>query len=310
MVAVRLAQDHAVVGVRPVVIASLALLPFWFPSSLAMLFGNLDMIFPALFGAILLIAVARPTRGRVIVAGIALALATVTKLHPAVLGIWLLARAVPRVALWTVGGRGPGSAADEGWRPAIHARRRRGRCDRARHPRMQSPRRRSAAVARLRDRGSSEPPSTCWIRATWAPRPRLRWRWAIASRAPAAPAAVIGVAIIVTVLAALFVEDPLESLLWATVASLVVLPVTWYHHFAVLIPFGVVCVSRVSGRADAERRRLVIAMFAGTMVLAALVFATVATWVLVPVAVVLVRLSRGTGVSAAQAVRVSVAGTG
>lgn len=78
---------------RQVFLVALALLPFWFPFTLAVLFGNFDALFVALFGLVLLAALpAAPSRRFVLGAGAALALASVTKLHPAVLGVWLLAR--------------------------------------------------------------------------------------------------------------------------------------------------------------------------------------------------------------------------
>ncbi len=76
-------------------VTSLAVLPFWFPFAVAMLFGNLDTLFLALYGLVLLAVLERtPSRGTVLWAGLALAVASVTKLHPAVLGVWLLARGV------------------------------------------------------------------------------------------------------------------------------------------------------------------------------------------------------------------------
>ena len=60
-----------------------------------MLFGNFDLLFVAFYGLVLLAVVpAAPSRRWVVGAGIAVAVATLTKLHPAVLGVWLLARGV------------------------------------------------------------------------------------------------------------------------------------------------------------------------------------------------------------------------
>jgi hypothetical protein len=40
------------------------------------------------------------------------------------------------------------------------------------------------------------------------------------------------------------VRDPLASVAIAMAASLVVLPVTWYHHAAALVPIGIALLSR------------------------------------------------------------------
>jgi hypothetical protein len=67
-------------------------------------------------------------------------------------------------------------------------------------------------------------------------------------------AAVLATALVVAIMAALVVEDPLESLLWAAFASFVPLPVTWFHHFAVLFPFGLAAVSGRAPGVTAARR--------------------------------------------------------
>ena len=74
----------------------MALAPLWFPYTVGALFGNLDIFFPALYGAMLVAAAAdgsRPTDRRlVIVGGVALALASITKLHPGLLALWFALR--------------------------------------------------------------------------------------------------------------------------------------------------------------------------------------------------------------------------
>ena len=69
-----------------------AIAPFVFPFTIGLLFGNADVFFPLLYGAMLLGALAETRRGA-IGAGIALALAAL-KLHPASLGLWFLGRGV------------------------------------------------------------------------------------------------------------------------------------------------------------------------------------------------------------------------
>ena len=50
---------------------------------------------------------------------------------------------------------------------------------------------------------------------------------------------------IASVIAAVRVRDPLSSLSVAIVASMVMLPVTWYHYPVALIPIGIVLAIRV-----------------------------------------------------------------
>ena len=60
-------------------------------------------------------------------------------------------------------------------------------------------------------------------------------------------------ALLATVAVALRVSDPVESLAWAVAASLVVLPVTWYHYPTALIPFAIAAVLRASPGGQASR---------------------------------------------------------
>ena len=105
-------------------------------------------------------------------------------------------------------------------------------------------------------------------------------------------AVVLVVALGAAIMAALVVEDPLESLLWGAFASLVPLPVTWFHHFGALFPFGVAAVAR-SWRADARARRLVLGLMGLAIVIGVIGFGQAVAWLFVPVLVVAVRVSRG-----------------
>jgi hypothetical protein len=102
---------------------------------------------------------------------------------------------------------------------------------------------------------------------------------------------VVGFALATAAGSALVVDDPLESLLWAAMLSLLVLPVTWFHHFAVLVPFGAAALARGSGLGT-RVRRLLIGLAALGFAVAALGFGTVAAWLLVPIVVAMARLSR------------------
>ena len=120
---------------------------------------------------------------------------------------------------------------------------------------------------------------------------------------------VVVLALGVAVVSALAVDDPLESLLWAASASLVVLPVTWFHHFAVLVPFGVAALARGwDGRPGS--RRLMLGLTILAFLVAGIIFARVMAWLLVPIAFVLVRVSRPPAPAPDQAVASTVAAAG
>ncbi len=85
----------------------------------------------------------------------------------------------------------------------------------------------------------------------------------------------------ITVIAAARASDPVEGLAWAVTASLVVLPVTWFHYPTALVPFAVLAVAR---RDRAPRPSRVTRLGAGRRALVAAALAIVA-----PVA----RLARG-----------------
>ena len=59
-------------------------------------------------------------------------------------------------------------------------------------------------------------------------------------------------ALLVTALAAWRLRDPVESLAWGATASLVILPVTWYHYPSALLPFALAALLRAQGTATAR----------------------------------------------------------
>ncbi len=279
-----------------VVLALAALLPFWFPYTVGLLFGNLDIFFPALYGLVLIAALPKrdPIRAErwLVAGGVALALASVTKLHPAVLGIWFVVRGavelrrgqdvrqfgpvrlppswrVVAVATVTVaamlavslivGGTGP-------WVEYISVLR-------------------AGASVDLLDERNLGPAVQIVMLLGLGP-----------GAVGPIQVVVLAAALVVTVVAAARVDDPLESLTWAALASFVVLPVTWFHHFAALIPFGVAAVVR-AGSVDSRTQRRVLMLIAISFAIGILGFGAPPTWLLAPVVLAAARLSRPVGLS-------------
>lgn len=258
-------------------LTSVAVAPFFFPFVVALLFGNIDAWFPLLFGGVALtLASGRsvPTRVAAIAGGAALAVASTVKLHPATLVVWLAARlpaasgsrratlAVVAAAIVTgvailavsiaIGGLGP-------W------------CDYLEYMR-------SGANAGLTSPVNIGPASQLSLLAG---DPGL-----------ASPLAVAFAMLVVagTLAAAQFVRDPLESFGWAVVASLVVLPVTWYHYSVALIPIAVAAWTRSRGLSGG--RRVTMALVAACVVADAAIMLPVALWLAVAALFLAVRWSR------------------
>jgi hypothetical protein len=233
-----------------------ALLPLWFPFAIALMFGNLDAWFAALFGFVLLGAMREGTtdlagnalgRRDVVAAGVALAVVSITKLHPASLGLWFLVRglrarrdpAAPRLSTpWhvlavaavvagaalalslAVGGLGP-------WQDYLAVLR-------------------ASVNIDLLDSRNLGPSVQLALVAGLGP-----------DAVRTLQVGVTGVAIVATAVAAWRLRDPVEGMAWATVASFVILPVTWFHYPSALAPFAVVAVVRSSSAGAAARRRTV-----------------------------------------------------
>jgi hypothetical protein len=242
----RFAVDRRVGLVLPVA----ALLPFWFPFAIALLFGNLDAWFAALFGVVLIAAVAAerdapdPSRRRDLVAGgLALAFITITKLHPASLGLWFLVRGLrtrkrvgAAAGLWLVlavaaaagvlafgasilvGGIGP-------WLDYIAVLR-------------------AGMNVDLLDSRNLGPSVQVALAAGLGPEAVRTMQVGVTMLAALA-----------TVVAAWRVRDPVESLAWASVASFVVLPVTWFHYPAALVPFAIAAAVRARDAGPVAWRR-------------------------------------------------------
>lgn len=276
---------------RATVLPLAALLPFWFPYTVGMLFGNVDIFFPAMYGLVLL-AVVRPAGVArsdrwVVAGGLALGVASIIKLHPAVLGLWLLARglverrrgedlrrvgpltlprswriaAVSIVAVSVALGLSLAVGGVQPWLDYVSVLR-------------------AGASVDLLDTRNIGPAVQLVMLLGLGP-----------SAVGPVQVATLAVALIVTVVVALRVDDPLESLAWAAAASFIVLPVTWFHHFAALIPFGIAALARGAALEARARQRLWI-LLGATFGITMIGFAQPPTWLLVPVVIAATRISR------------------
>jgi hypothetical protein len=96
-------------------------------------------------------------------------------------------------------------------------------------------------------------------------------------------------AVVATLAAGALVRDRLLGMTIAAVASLVILPITWYHYPVALIPFGIAAVARAAGTTASART--------GVLVVAAIVVASAsiafvpALWVAVAILVWAVAVS-------------------
>ena len=220
------------VGAKAMLVA-----PLFLPFAIAVLFGNLDAWYPLAYGALLLAAFPTSGRGTFLAAGIAVAVVAVAKLHPGTLVLWLLARVlVERGGRWrtvllacvaaglAIVGVSVLLGGVQLWLDYVAVVR-------------------AGAGAELVDPRNLGPVSLLG-QATGIDGDALR----------VAQAVVTLVAAALTVLAALRVKDPVASLAVAFAASLVVLPVTWYHYPVALVPIGLALADHPARVASVGRR--------------------------------------------------------
>lgn len=238
----RLAPDQPV---SATVIPTLAVAPLFLPFGIALLFGNLDALFPLAYSLVLVAAVVPSPRSSV-AGGVALGLATVAKVHPAGLGPWFVGRLVrerqegqPAASLRvilsaaaTVGAVLALSLLTGGadlWRDYVPVA---GAASNARllDPRNVGP---AAQVAMLF--GGDE----ALVRTLHLP--------------------VAFAAVLASLWAGWGVRDRLTGIAIAGIASLVLLPVTWYHYPTALIPFAIAAIVRARGTSVAPRTTALIA---------------------------------------------------
>jgi len=245
VVARRFAPD---LGGSAAILPVVAVAPLFLPFAVALLFGNLDALFPfvyavVLVGAVVPVGAARPR----VIAGVALAAATVAKVHPGGLGLWFVGRAARE---WREGRRSGGAAVVvvsaavaalaivvlsialgglDLWRDYL-------------------PVASAASNARLLDQLNAGPAAQLAL---------LLGGDEALVRTIHLPVAIV--AVVAALAAGAFVRDALTGVAIAAVASLVVLPVTWYHYPVALIPFGVAAILRARGTSAANRTTMLVA---------------------------------------------------
>ena len=267
LVARRFAPDLPPLSVA---IPVLCLAPIVFPFAVGLLFGNLDVFFPLLYG-LLMLGVAGSRDGLApISGGAAAAVASATKLHPASLVIWLAVRAVrsdvARRALLATVVTGVAIVAISlligglsVWSEYISVVRAGSDADLV-DPRNAGP---AAQIALLTGAGES------FARTLQIP--------------------VTLLALAVTIVAAWSRPDPVESLAWAAAMSLVVLPVTWFHYPAAMIPFALVALLRARRTTAATQVAAIIAAAATVSIVAIAMLPLI--WLAVGLVIAAVRTS-------------------
>jgi hypothetical protein len=266
-----------------------ALAPLWFPYTVGALFGNLDVFFPALYGLMLAAAAADgsrpPDRRLVIVGGVALALASITKLHPALLALWFALRGLRSrrgaaglplpwlvLAAATVTGLAilAVSLAVGGIQPWLD---------------YLGVLKASTNVDLLDYRNLGPVAQICMVLGLGP------------AAIPPMQAVLLAIAIVVTAWSALRVDDAVESFAWASFASFVPMPVTWFHHFGALIPVGLAAALR-SGAAGAKAQRNTLALIGIAFVIGIFGLGQPVAWLFLPLTIAAVRTSRPSGAPA------------
>jgi len=249
-------------------------LPYVFPFAVTLLFGNANAWFPLVFGLGIL-TLLRGDRRTAAIAGAGLAMAAVVKLHPASVGLWwlircvrngcrepartvffsaLLAGAAVLLVSLLIGGTGP-------WIDYVAFLRS------------------GAQTADLASPVNVGPASQLALLLGGND-----------ATARILQAAVTVAALAITAIAAVRASDPVEGLAWAVTASLVILPVTWFHYPTALVPFAVAALARRHG---ATRPGRVSTLVLGALAAAAFaIIAPVAVWLAVVLVLASVRVSR------------------
>jgi Glycosyltransferase family 87 len=239
---------------RVVAAGSIAAAAVVLPFAIGIIFGNVDAFFPLLYGLLLAGCLSSRPRDQVL-GGVALAVAVLAKVHPALLGLWLVARLVrgrflreEEIApiVRTLAGAAGTGALLLGVSLALGG------------PGIWFEYVRVVGVmsgAELLDARNAAP-ATQLVLLIGGDNGLAR-----IVHLPIAAGAIA-----VTAWAAIARRDTIESLAWAAAASLVILPLTWYHYPAALLPFGIAAILRAWGTPAAGRVGLALG---GATVLAA-----------------------------------------
>lgn len=267
---------------RGLVLPTLAVAPYVYPLAVGLLFGNLNVWFPLVIG-LLLGALLRPGRGQEAAAGITLAAVSIAKLHPATLGLWLLVR-IRRV--------------DGAERPLLAATILAG-----------------AAILGLSLAVGGITPwsdyltflrsgaSTTNLVSSLNIGPASLLAQLVGAGDEQARVIQIGVtaaALVATCGIAWRTEDVLVSLGGAVAASLVVLPVTWFHYPVALVPIALGALGRAKG---VERPRTVALIVAAVVAADLAIILPAAVWVAVGLVLWAARSSRHVRMVQAAALR-------
>jgi hypothetical protein len=224
---------------RRQVVRVVAVVPLVLPFAVALLFGNLDGWYPLAYGALLLAVLPGAGTATLVAGGVAAAAVSIAKLHPAPLLLWVAVRALrerggPQARVLAgaivaglaivavslvVGGTGP-------WADYVQVVR-------------------IGANAELVDARNLGPVSLIGL-ATGQDGTILRVIQAVIT------AGVGAVAIVV----ALRIRDPLLGYGLVAAASLVTLPITWYHYPVALLPLAIA----LAIRHPSTRPRVVLAV--------------------------------------------------
>jgi len=258
---------------RSVTLPAVALAAFVYPFAIAALFGNLNAWFPLLFGLVLL-AVLSPGRGSAVAGGVGLAVASAAKLHPATLGLWLLARR------WRDGPAGPSgrilAVAIAGGLGLLAASLLVGGAGPW-----------ADYVAFLRS-GAVQADLVSPLNI--GPASQIALALGLSEAAARTIQAPITLAALATTVAAgRLLEDPVASFGVATIASLVVLPVTWFHYPVALLPVAIAAAARAE---QAARPATVAALVAAVVAAGLAIVAPVVVWIAAAFVMLAVHVSR------------------
>jgi hypothetical protein len=253
----------------------LGLAPYVYPFAIALLFGNLDALFPFAYGAVLLAILAR-SAGWPLAGGIAIGLVTLAKLHPGGLLVWLVVRGVRERRSTAQGSSSPGSPS---WTTLAWA------------------------VGSIAVVGVVS--LVVWGTGPWAdylsllragtgaafssslnigPASQLALLLGDPGAAPRLAPVVSAVALTVTAVVAYAVRSTLLSFAFAAAASLVISPITWFHYPVAMLPVAVA--AWVAARTQRAAVPVALLLLTALVVAAAAIAAPVLVWLAVGLVIV------------------------